>query len=116
LRIIVGERFRLPQVEGDIFRSLVKEAGLQYDKTKGYLASSKTDLSLVTNILRNALKEEVVVMLKCFICGTSIECEECKYKDACQSFKVFQSCICKDCDSKEESSNIYSMRFTELVI
>ena len=115
MRIIVGERFRLPQVEGDIFRSLVKEAGLQYDKTKGYLASSETDLGLVTKILGNALKEEVVVMLKCFICGAPIECEECKYKDACQSSKVFQSCICKDCESKEEVSNIYSMRFTELV-
>jgi hypothetical protein len=115
LKIIVGERFRLPQVEGDIFRSLVKEAGLQYDKTKGYLASSETDLGLVTSILGKALKEEVVVMLKCFICGASIDCEECKYKDACQSSKIFQSCICKDCDTKEEVSNIYSMRFTELV-
>lgn len=114
MRIIVGEWFRLPQVEGDVFRSLVKEAGLQYDKTKGYLASSKTDLGLLTNILENALKEKVEVMLKCFICGDSVECAECKYNDVCKSSKVFQSCICKDCDGKEEVSNIYSMRFTEL--
>ena len=115
MRIIIGERFRLPQVEGDIFKSLVKEGGLQYDKTKGYLASSKTDLGLVKSILENALKDEVLVMLNCFICGTSIDCEECKYNDACQSSKIFQSCICNDCDIKEEVSNIYSMRFTELV-
>ncbi len=114
MKIIVGEWFRMPQVGGDIFRSLVKDAGLQYDKTRGFLASSETDLGLVTTILGNTLKENVVVLLKCFICGASIECEECKYKDACQSFKVFQSCICKDCDIKEEVSNIYSMRFTEL--
>ena len=115
MKIIVGEWFRMPQVGGDIFRSLVKDAGLQYDKTRGFLASSETDLGLVTTILGNTLKENVVVLLKCFICGASIECEECKYKDACQSSKVFQSCICKDCESKEEVSNIYSMRFTELV-
>jgi|TARA_B100001964_G_C13654124_1_gene346085 hypothetical protein len=114
MKIIVGEWFRMPQVGGDIFRSLVKDAGLQYDKTRGFLASSETDLGLVTTILGNTLKENVVVLLKCFICGASIECEECKYKDACQSSKVFQSCICKDCDIKEEVSNIYSMRFTEL--
>ena len=115
MKIIVGEWFRMPQVGGDIFRSLVKDAGLQYDKTRGFLASSETDLGLVTTILGNTLKENVVVMLKCFICGTAIECEECKYKDVCRSSQIFQSCICKNCDTKEEVANIYSMRFTELI-
>ncbi|MDP7444728.1 MAG: hypothetical protein QGF64_03500 [Candidatus Poseidoniia archaeon] len=115
MKIIVGEWFRIPQVERDIFRSLVREARLQYDKTRGYLASSETDLGLMTTILGNALKENVVVMLKCFICGTAIECEECKYKDVCRSSQIFQSCICKNCDTKEEVANIYSMRFTELI-
>ncbi len=114
MKIVVGEWFWMPQVGGDVFKKLVKDAGLKYDKSNGFQATPETDMRLVAALLQSALKEDVEVMLKCFICGAPVECEECRYNDVCGSTKTFQSCICKDCETKEVSA-LYSMRFTELV-
>lgn len=114
MKIVVGEWFWIPHVDEDVFRNLVKEARLQYDKSLGFQVNSETNLDLVTAILESAFKEDVNIILKCFICDSLVECKECSYNDVCQSSRVSQSCICKRCYSNNESLNMYSIRFTEL--
>lgn len=115
MKIVIGECFWIPQLERDVFGNLVKKAGLHYDKSHGFKVTSETDLDLMKNILEIALKEEIEVVLKCFICGDTVECIECVYQNNCESSKVFYSCVCKTCDVKDEVSNLYAIRFLELV-
>ncbi len=114
MKIVVGECFWIPQVERDVFGNLVKKAKLQYDKSDGFKATSETDLDMVLTILESVLKEDVEVLLKCFICGGEVECKKCVYINECKSSKVYHSCICKICDNKDEVSNLYAIRFLEL--
>ncbi len=114
MKIVIGEWFQIPRVEGDVFKKLVKEAGLKYDRSNGFRATSETDLRLVESILKKTLNEDVEILLNCFICGGPVECKECRYRDACESTKAFQTCVCHGCET-DEVSTIYSMRFTELV-
>jgi aspartate/tyrosine/aromatic aminotransferase len=113
MKIIVGEWFWIPRVEGDIFKKIVKKNGLKYNNSKGFQTTSETDLKDIVTILNKALDEEVVMMLKCFICSAQIDCSNCRYSDACESISSFQKCLCEECETNEVS-NIYSMRFTEL--
>jgi hypothetical protein len=113
LIIVIGEWFWIPHVGEDVFRNLVKDAHLQYDKSLGFQFTSDTNIDLVTAIFESAFKEDVKIFLKCFICNEPVECEECRYNDVCQSSKIFQSCICKKCYSNAESLSLYSIRFTE---
>ncbi len=112
MKIVIGERFWIPRVGGETFKRLVNDAKLDYDKARGFQATAETDLKLLVAILEDALNEDVAIMLKCFICGTSVECEECRYNDVCKSTTGCQTCLCKDCEIGEILT-IYSMRFTE---
>ncbi len=115
MKIVIGEWFWISQVERDVFDNLIKKAGVQYNKSNGFKTKSETDLGLMRNILKNALKDEIEILLKCFICGETVECNECVYQNNCESFKVFQSCICKTCYTKDEISNLYALHFLEQI-
>jgi hypothetical protein len=114
LNIIIGEWFWLPKVGGDVFKRLVNEAGLSYDRAKGFQVTSGSDLSLISSIIKEELREDVEVVLKCFICENPVQCSKCKYYEGCGSVKVYHRCVCHNCET-DDVSIIYSMRFTELV-
>jgi len=103
----------MPRVGGDVFRRLVKDAGLKYDRSKGFQATSETDLGMAVSILKGALREEVEVYLRCFICGRPVECGECGYREICDPIKVSQACICEGCLAKDEAPTLYALRFNE---
>ena len=79
MKIVMGEWFRIPRVGPDVFKRLVSEVGLIYDKYSGFKATSETDLVLLISVLRIALKEDVEVIIKCFICGAPVNCGKCRY-------------------------------------
>jgi hypothetical protein len=92
-----------------------REAVLKYDRTKGFRATSETDLALVRSILKKTLNEDVEVLLSCFICGNIVDCNRCRYGDTCGGVTSFQSCVCKNCEKSEEAQSIYSIRFAQLL-
>lgn len=113
MNIIIGEWFWLPRVGGDVFKKLVNEAGLKYDRTKGFQATSMSDLSLISSIIKDELREDVEVVMKCFICSNHVKCSACRYYENCESARKYHTCVCSNCES-EDISTIYAMRFTEM--
>ena len=114
MKIVVGEWFRMPPVGADVFKKLVNEAALKYDKSNGFQATPETNLALVASILKEALHENVEMLLNCFICGGAVECSHCRYSDICGGSSVFASCICDDCENSEETPSIYAIRFAQI--
>ena len=115
MEIVLGETFLLPRVGPEVFKKLMKEVHIDYDKTKRiFRITPQTDLYLLASILQDTLKKDVVYVVKCFVCGEKAGCTSCEYQDKCDRTKVSFSCICHECLSKEDAYSLYCMRFAEL--
>ncbi|MFN3622329.1 MAG: hypothetical protein ACK4TI_05505 [Nitrososphaerales archaeon] len=110
----MGEPFRLPRVGEDVFRRLMRDVRLGYDKqNRVFRTTPQTDLYQLATLLSEALKEPIIYTVKCFICGSNAGCTTCEYSNVCDRLLVSQNCLCKNCLNKEESYTLYCMRAAE---
>lgn len=114
LRLQKGKAFRLPRLGSDIFARLMK-AKLKYDRKRGmFEITDNTDISSVINILKQALKDEVIFELNCIICSKSADCYECEYADVCDRSDVSSLCICKECMNRQDAYEHYKQAFIDM--
>ncbi|MFQ5920749.1 MAG: hypothetical protein ACE5JV_01880 [Nitrososphaerales archaeon] len=104
IKIQLGNWFGLPRVGPDVFSRLMRQARLNYDRQKRmFMVTPETDVSALISILKEALKQDVVVELPCFVCGKSAGCSECEFCDVCDRTSVSNRCICKECSGQKEA-------------
>lgn len=114
IRILLGDWFRLPRVGPDVFSRLMRQARLKYDKKKGmFMVEPETNIGILTSILKEALNDEVVIELPCFVCGKSAGCGDCEYLDICDRTIVSSKCICKECFKQTDAYERYCNAFSE---
>jgi len=114
LEILLGEPFHLPRVGEDVFRKLMRDVRLEYDKQKRvFRTTPQTDLYQLATLLSQTLKEPIIYAVKCFICGSNAGCSNCEYSSTCDRLLVSQNCICKSCLGKEDAYALYCMRVAE---
>lgn len=114
MNIPIGEHFKLPYFGKDLFMRLTREAGLRYDSKQGFLITPGTRLDLLVPILRDAMKEDVSFVLRCFICGTKTPCETCVYNAICDRKSVSPACICDSCRAKNDAFLLYTQTFVDI--
>ena len=90
----------------DAFVDLMR-AGVEYNKSLGFRIKDNVDLPAVERVLKKTLGEEIIIILRCFICDNSVDCHSCNYKDNCDFGQISLNCICKDCMVKEDSLTLY---------
>jgi hypothetical protein len=114
MRIPIGEHFKLPLMGKDVFIRLTREVGLKYDSKEGFMVTPKTRLDILVPLLREALKEDVSFVLKCFTCGKTTPCETCVYNAICDRKSVSPACICDSCLAKKDAFALYAEKFMEV--
>lgn len=114
IRILLGNWFTLPRVGSDVFSKLMRQARLKYDREKRmFLVEPETNVAILTSILKDALKDEVVIELPCFVCGKSAGCGGCEYLDICDRTNVSNKCICKECFGQKDAYERYCELFSK---
>jgi hypothetical protein len=117
IRILLGNWFNLPRVGPDVFSKLMRQARLRYDRQKGmFLVEPETNVAVLTAILKEALKDEVVIELPCFVCGKSAGCGDCEYLDICDRTTVSNQCICKECFEQKDAYERYCDAFSQKLV
>ncbi len=94
MKILVGGWFTLPRVGRDVFSLLMKQ-GVVYDRALGFKFDAGTDLQGAVRTVSAATREEVELVLRCFVCGREA-CTECPYLSACDRTSVSTLCLCED--------------------
>lgn len=113
IKIMLGNWFNLPRVGPDVFSKLMRQARLKYDREKRlFMVQPETNVTVLTSILKEALKDDVIIELPCFVCGKSAGCAECEYVDVCDRTNVSSQCICKEC-YEEDPYKHYCDNFME---
>jgi hypothetical protein len=108
IKILLGNWFGLQRVGPDVFSALMRQARLKYDREKRmFMVAPETDVSVVVAILKEALKDDVVIELPCFVCGRSAGCSECEFLDVCDRTEVSNQCICKGCQEHADAYGAY---------
>ncbi len=114
IKILLGDWFNLPRVGPDVFSKLMRQARLKYDRQKRmFMVQPETNVTVLTAILKEALKDDVVIELPCFVCGKSAGCSECEFLDFCDRTTVSSQCICKGCYDGEAAYKRYCDTFME---
>lgn len=114
IKILLGDWFNLPRVGPDVFSKLMRQARLKYDRQKRmFMVQPETNVTVLTAILKEALKDDVVIELSCFVCGKSAGCSECEFLDVCDRTTVSSQCICKGCYDGEATYKRYCDTFME---
>lgn len=98
IKIMLGAWFGLPRVGSDVFSKLMRQARLRYDREKRmFMVEPQTNVALLITILREALKDDIVIELPCAVCGKSAGCSECEFLEVCDRTVVSNQCICSAC-------------------
>ncbi|MFQ5940721.1 MAG: hypothetical protein ACE5KA_03365 [Nitrososphaerales archaeon] len=114
IRILLGEWFKLPRVGPEIFSKLMRQARLRYDREKRmFLVEAETNIAILTAILKEALKDEVVIELPCFVCGKSAGCGDCEHLDICNRTTVSNQCVCSNCYEQKDAYERYCDAFSK---
>lgn len=114
IKILLGNWFNLPRVGPDAFSKLMRQARLKYDRQKRmFLVQPETDLATLTAILKEALKDDVIIELPCFVCSKSAGCSECEFVDVCDRRSVSNQCVCKTCFEEKDAYKQYCDTFVE---
>ncbi len=120
IRLVVLDKknFKLPFVDPSIYRELM-QLGLRYDGEKRvycaqHLGPSNIDelLELLSRILKDKVYFEETdettqigqISQICIICGKSVQCEECRYHELCETKDVPSSCVCGRCLKEGKTS------------
>ncbi len=113
IRVLLGSWFGLPRVGPDVFSRLMRQARLKYDREKRlFMVAPETDVAVLIIILKDALKDDVVIELPCFVCGKSAGCSECEFLDVCDRSEVSNQCICKGCQEHKDTYAEYRTAFS----
>ncbi len=114
IKILLGNWFNLPRVGPDVFSKLMRQARLKYDRERRmFMVQPETNISILTSILKEALKDEVIIELPCFVCSKSAGCSNCEFLDVCDRTTVSSQCICKSCHEEGDVYKQYCDRFME---
>lgn len=114
IRILLGDWFNLPRVGSDVFSKLMRQARLRYDRNKRmFLVEPETNISALTAILKEALNDNIVIELPCFVCEKSAGCGDCGYLEICDRTIVSNQCICKECFEQTDAYERYCDAFSQ---
>lgn len=114
IKIMLGDWFTLPRVGSDVFSRLMRQARLHYDREKRkFRVEDDTNIGTLLAILKEALDDEIIIELPCFVCGKSAGCAECQYVDVCDRTMVSNRCVCEECFKKEDAYENYCSAFLE---
>ncbi|MDG6935204.1 MAG: hypothetical protein JRN68_11005 [Nitrososphaerota archaeon] len=95
LEIPLEGDFRLPRVGSEGFRKLMS-SGLEYDTKTGFRVKRNADLVELKMALRSQLNDEIEFKFRCFVCGETMSCTDCRYHVSC-SIERCGRCICDSC-------------------
>jgi hypothetical protein len=109
VKIVIGSWFNLPRLGTDVFSSLMK-AGVKYDKGRGFMFSSETDLQAATRTIGRATDEEVELSVRCFVCLREA-CVSCPFQGICDRRTVSSMCLCEDHFSAPDAYTGYVQAF-----
>ncbi len=112
MKVLDRKGFKLPYVDGQTFRELMR-LGLRYDRQlRCYSAEELNELNLdsALELLSKILHEKVCfeqtagaagkggqAMQTCLVCGKSFPCQECRYYELCETRETPSKCICGKC-------------------
>ncbi len=114
IKIVLGSWFTLPRVGPDVFSKLMRQARLKYDRQKRmFMVEPETNVATLMVILKEALNDDVVIELPCFVCGKSAGCGECEFVDVCDRTGVSNQCVCKGCHEGADAYRQYCNTFME---
>ena len=114
MEIQIGEWFALPRVEHGIFVKLTKQAKLGYSQDKGlFRVTSSTEMNVLSTVLKNVINEEIIFTIKCYVCKNNAGCASCEYEAQCDRKITSNFCLCLECESKQETIDVYSMMFAK---
>lgn len=114
IKIVLGSWFTLPRVGSDVFSKLMRQARLKYDRQKRmFMVEPETNVATLMVILKEALNDDVVIELPCFVCGKSAGCSECEFVDVCDRTSVSNQCVCKSCHEGTDAYSKYCSTFME---
>ncbi len=113
-KIRYGEPFQIRRRLGNLFRDIVRIKGVDYERGRGFIVRDYYALSNLNKILIRMgllLTPEV----KCYICGTYVDCEKCPFTDVC--LKDVSICICESCLNDENLvEKYYSTSMRDFII
>jgi hypothetical protein len=94
---------------GDVFSGL-KQAGVEYEKGKGFKFTQSTNIRRATTILSEALGQKVEFEgaergKPCFICGNPVQRKE----------EESERTLCDECINHEDAYSLYVMKFQQLL-
>ncbi|GBC74812.1 hypothetical protein HRbin06_00119 [archaeon HR06] len=107
MRIIKKEWFKLPRLGKEAFIQIMNMR-VKYDKVKGFMVDDDTDLLSFSSFIKEILKEDLEVYLKCSLEGKVTPCDTCDYKPFCDRINVSSECLCDECYKNEEVFTLYS--------
>jgi len=114
IKILLGDWFTLPRVGPDVFSKLMRQARLKYDRQKRmFMVAPETNVATLMVILKEAMNDDVVIELPCFLCGKSAGCGECEFVDVCDRTSVSNQCVCKGCYEEADAYKQYCNTFME---
>jgi hypothetical protein len=111
LKVLDKKGFKLPYVDSQIYRELMR-LGLQYDRQQRTYSAEELDaagadsvLELLSRILHETVCFEPAsdklqkheASQACLVCGRSFQCNECRYCELCETKDIRSSCICGKC-------------------
>jgi hypothetical protein len=113
IKVPLAGHFSLPRLGPDVFSKLMRQARLKYDREKRmFMVEPSTNVTALVAILKEALNDDIIIELPCFLCGKSAGCAECEFIDVCDRASVSNQCICKPCSEKGAYKQ-YCNRFLE---
>jgi hypothetical protein len=94
MKIEFGKPFRIPRRLGDRFKEVVSIRGVKYIRQEGFVVDNKAALDSLNRILIK-MGLILVPLIRCFLCGKDIDCDNCNFKDVCR--REVSTCICSSC-------------------
>ncbi len=105
MKIVLNSWFQLPWVGKEVYADLMK-AKVKRDSRLGFRFTSETNVTRALSILSAALDEPVELARSCFMCDKALEESDSQAE---------RRTICNDCESEQDSYDIYVMKFAKLM-
>lgn len=114
MKVLLGAWFTLPMLGRDSFAALMKQ-GVKYDKALGFKIDADADVGAVLRTLRSALREDVELSLRCYVCGKEA-CPGCAYSDVCDRGVVSPACLCAEHSGTSGAFEAYEKTLKETLV
>ncbi|NIM46308.1 MAG: hypothetical protein GTO54_11940 [Nitrososphaeria archaeon] len=100
LKVKMLERFKLPYMGREVFRTLMR-TGLKYDKkASSFYIDHNTNTAVLEKLFDERFGWKLQILKVCTICGTSVDCGKCMFYADCP--KKGNTCLCTKCYGSEK--------------